>query len=128
VWLSLPQLGVPQGRYLRSLLYILFINDVITSCFVDTNNILSEIQSGFRKAHSCETSLNLVILSWKEDIDKGTFVVAAFLDLKRAFETIDRGIFLIIKVERDGVRNNENSWIDSYMINKVQKATGETSD
>jgi hypothetical protein len=39
-------------------------------------------------SHSCETSLNLVLAHWKEDIDKGKIVVSVFLDVERAFETI----------------------------------------
>jgi hypothetical protein len=60
------------------------------SDFVEENNILVQQQSGFRKSHYCETSLNLVLAHWKEEIDKGKIVVSVFLDLKRAFEPIDR--------------------------------------
>jgi hypothetical protein len=77
------------------------------SAFIDENNIHIEQQSGFRKSHSCETLLNLVLTQWKEEIDKGKVVIGVFLDLKRAFETIDRNL-LLQKFERDGVRNNKN--------------------
>jgi hypothetical protein len=43
----------------------------------------------------CETSLNLVLTQWKEEIDKGKVVIGIFLDLKRAFETIDRNLLLL---------------------------------
>jgi hypothetical protein len=61
------------------------VKDQLLSTFIDENNILIEQPSGFWKSHSCETSLNLDI-----DIDKGKVVIGVFLDLKRAFETIDR--------------------------------------
>jgi hypothetical protein len=90
------------------------------SAFIDENNILIEQQSGFRKSHSCETSLNLVLTQWKEEIDKGKVVIGVFLDLKRAFETIDRNL-LLRKFERDGVRNNENQWVKSYLECRMQR-------
>jgi hypothetical protein len=40
------------------------------SAFIGENIILIEQQSGFRKSHSCETSFNLVLTQWKEEIDK----------------------------------------------------------
>jgi hypothetical protein len=54
--------------------------------------ITLEQQSGFRKSHSCKTSMSLVLTQWKEKIDQGKVVVGVFLDLKRAFETIDRNL------------------------------------
>jgi hypothetical protein len=50
------------------------VNDHL-SAFIDENHILIEQQSGFRKSHSCETSLNLVLTQWPEEIDKGKVVV-----------------------------------------------------
>jgi hypothetical protein len=89
------------------------------SVFIDENHILIEQQSGFRKSHLCETSLNLVLTQWKAEIDKGKIVIGVFLDLKRAFETIDRNL-LLRKFERDGVRNNENQWVKSYLEYRMQ--------
>jgi hypothetical protein len=77
------------------------------SAFFEENNVLIEQQSGFRKSHSSETSLNLVLTQWKEEIDQGKVVVGVLLDLKRAFETIYRNL-LLGKFEREGLRNNEN--------------------
>lgn len=48
-------------------------------------------QSGYRKRNSCETALNLVIAKWKVICNEGDVIIAVFLDLKVAFETIDRG-------------------------------------
>jgi hypothetical protein len=86
------------------------------SYFFEEKNVLIEQQSGFRKSHTCETSLNLVLTQWKEKIYQGKVVVGVLLDLKRAFETIDRNL-LLRKFEREGVQNNENQWVESYLDN-----------
>jgi hypothetical protein len=89
------------------------------SAFFEENNVIIEKQSGFRKSLSCETSLNLVLTQWKEEIDQGKVVVGVFLDLKRAFATIDRNL-LFRKIEREGVRNDENQWVESYLDNRMR--------
>jgi hypothetical protein len=76
-------------------------------CVMYENNIFIEPQLEFWKSHSCKTSLNLVLKQWKEEIDKDKVVIGVFLELKRAFKTIDRNL-LLRKFERDSVRNNKN--------------------
>lgn len=58
--------------------------------FLENKNILINEQSGFRRNHSCETALNLLLLKWKRAIESKKVILAVFIDLKRAFETIDR--------------------------------------
>lgn len=56
---------------------------------LEKNQILTRYQSGFRDKHSCETSLNLVLNEMKEQKALGKSIIAVFLDLKKAFETVD---------------------------------------
>ena len=58
--------------------------------FVIENNLICKFQSGFREGHSCESALQYVINEWKEACDLGKVTGIVFLDLKRAFETVDR--------------------------------------
>ncbi|KAJ8980540.1 hypothetical protein NQ317_008338 [Molorchus minor] len=53
------------------------------------NSILISHQSGFRKNQSCEAALQLTLGKFKNEIDKNKYVVAVFLDLRKAFETLD---------------------------------------
>lgn len=62
--------------------------------FIVSSDILMENQSCFRPDHSCETSLNWLIMNFKEQRHEGNIIIAVFLDFQRAFETVDREILL----------------------------------
>lgn len=88
--------------------------------YIDSNEILAIEQSGFRKLHSCETALNLVISDWKFLRDEGNITIVVFLDLKRAFETLDRDR-LLRKLQSYGVEGVELQWFSSYLAQRTQK-------
>lgn len=83
------------------------------------NNLFFINQSGFRANHSCESALQLTLTKWKQSMDKGNFTVAVFLDLKRAFETIDRSI-LIDKLKSYGIGGSVLNWIKDYLTERYQ--------
>lgn len=58
--------------------------------YIEGNNLLTQYQSGFREGHSCETAIQGLIHHWKKSIDEGLITCLVFLDLKRAFETINK--------------------------------------
>ena len=86
---------------------------------LDRNDIIIKQQSGFRKSHSCETALNLLIEKVKLALDKNLVVVAVFLDFRRAFETINRKN-LIVMLEHYGITGNSLKWFQSYLQNRYQ--------
>lgn len=88
--------------------------------YFERNRLISENQSGFRKNHSCESLLNLVLTNWKIAVHDRKVIVAVFLDLRRAFETIDRDI-LLQKLDKYGVCENELDWFKSYLKNRKQR-------
>lgn len=90
------------------------------SHYLDLHKIIIPEQSGFRSKHSCETALNLVIAEWKESLSNREVTVSVFLDLKRAFETVDRDI-LLKKLYIIGVRNLPLKWFKSYLQGRKQK-------
>lgn len=99
------------------------------SSYIIENNILFSNQSGFRKGHSCETAVQNILYDWKEQQDKGVMIGAVFLDLKRAFETIEREK-LIKKLKGYGITGIPLSWLVDYLQNRKQitKINGEVSD
>ena len=86
----------------------------------ESNSLFSSQQSGFRKVHSCETSINSVLLDWKDAIDQNLVVVAVFIDLKRAFETVDRTL-LLHKLQLYGCDETVIAWFDSYLSSRYQQ-------
>jgi exonuclease III len=87
--------------------------------YVEKNKILCNVQSGFRKSHSCETSVQSVLSKWRQDADNGNITIAAFLDFKRAFETIDRKR-LIVKLRKYGFSEESLSLVDSFLHERKQ--------
>ncbi len=96
--------------------------------YIEKNHLLTKRQSGYRKMHSCETALNLVIVNWKEAKDNNESILCVFLDLKRAFETIDRQK-LIQKLKKFGINNCALKWFESYLDGRKQvtKVNGQIS-
>lgn len=60
-----------------------------------------------------------VITEWKTELDNGKKVIAVFLDLKRAFETINRKR-LIRKLESYGIKGKEKRWFESFLSGRTQ--------
>lgn len=87
---------------------------------LEKHNIMVQEQSGFRKSHSCETSLQNLISSWKESIDIGCAVGVVFIDFKRAFETINRPR-LLEKLKMYGLNGTVIKWFQSYLTERFQK-------
>lgn len=88
--------------------------------YLDNNRIISKCQSGFRQKHSCESALNLIVSTWKKEICDENVIIAVFVDLTRAFETIDKNI-LLKKLEEYGLRDIVLNWFKSYIKQHKQR-------
>jgi hypothetical protein len=87
--------------------------------YFEHNDLFIPEQSGFRKKHSCETALNFVVHNWRHALDNKNIVLCVFLDLKRAFETIDREV-LIRKLARYGLDRYALSWFENFLSGRRQ--------
>ena len=56
---------------------------------------------------------------WYLDMDEGQYTTMIFVDLKKAFDTVNHEI-LLKKLEKYGVMGSENAWFASYLCNRRQ--------
>ena len=94
-----------------------------------SQNLLHDKQFGFRKNHSTSHALNYSVHHINKSLQKGEHVLGIFIDLSKAFDTIDHKI-LISKLESYGVRGRANSLIKSYLSDRTQYVStlNETSE
>ena len=85
------------------------IYEQMYSYLVD-NGLLSNQQLGFRSLHSTDLALNKSTKSWLMSIDKGKLNSVVVLDIKKAFDTVNR-VILINKLNMYGISNNELSFL-----------------
>ena len=86
--------------------------------YLTKNNFLSCHQSGFQSLHSTLTVLIEATDSWAMDIDRGLVNAVVFLDLKKAFDTVDHDI--LRKLQYYGICWTSNQWFASYLDNRTQ--------
>ena len=89
--------------------------------FLAANNLLSSNQFAYRKLHSTITSLMNVTDTWYKNIDEKRINVSLFLDLRKAFDSIDHNI-LLSKLGKYGITQNELAWFrpTSYLRDRKQ--------
>lgn len=86
--------------------------------FIDKHMLLMESQYGFRTNRSTTMAL-MELEKLTSAIDEKKYAVGLFIDLKKAFDTIDHDI-LLQKLERYGIRGVGLTWLKSYIENRQQ--------
>ena len=89
------------------------------SGYMETNNIFNDSQGGFRKNHSTTSTIAKFTDTILRDIDKDKTTVASFVDLTKAFDTVNHTI-LLLKLKDMGINLDAISWLTSYLENRTQ--------
>ena len=89
------------------------------SSFLEKNNILSNFQLGFRPAHSNQHAINYLHEKFVQALDNKKHVVAVFLDLSKAFDTINHEI-LLCKLQKYGVSGVTSDFFHCYLSSRCQ--------
>ena len=87
--------------------------------FIERNEILSDNQYGFRSKHSTSLALIDLVEELTNSIDNKSIAIGIFIDLKKAFDTIDHDL-LLKKLEHYGIRGVAHNWLSSYISNRKQ--------
>ena len=87
--------------------------------YLTFNKLLHPNQYGFRAEYSTELAISELVGRIYLNLDKKGLPLAIFLDLSKAFDTIDHTI-LINKLKNYGIQNTELEWFKSYLLHRQQ--------
>ena len=90
--------------------------------FVNKHDLLYAHQYGFRKNRSIDMALLSLVDNLTHALENGEYVVGVYLDLSKAFDTVDHMI-LLQKLYQCGVRGCTHDWFTSYLSNRSQFVT-----
>ena len=87
--------------------------------FLAKYNIIYPLQFGFRKNYSTTHALFHLTNLISESLDNGKFVCGIFVDLHKAFNTVDHEIILS-KLDHYGIQGIANKWFEIHLCNRKQ--------
>ena len=96
--------------------------------YLDSNKLIFEKQSAYRRMHSVLSCLLKCTNDWYLNLEGGKYTAVTFVDLKKAFDTVNHGI-LLQKLELFGINDKEMKWFCSYLTKRKQccKVNGKLS-
>ena len=95
--------------------------------FLDKRNVLIENQFGFRRGRSTTQATMLITDKIQRAIEAKLYPCGIFLDLNKAFDTVDHNI-LLAKLEHYDIRGIANEWFRSYLSTRQQFVSINNSD
>ena len=87
--------------------------------YFNTHNLYYSNQYGFRKDHSTELAALEIIDRITQHLDKGATPINIYLDLSKAFDTLDHNI-LLHKLKHYGIQDNALDLFRSYLTERQQ--------
>ena len=78
-----------------------------------------KFQFGFRQDHSTILALTEITDSIRCFLDNDNYVLGLFVDLSKAFDTVDHSI-LLYKLSHYGIRGHANKFFQSYLTHRKQ--------
>ena len=87
--------------------------------FLIENNIIYDLQFGFRQKFSASHALINLTKNMRQTLDEGYIGCGIFVDLQKAFDTLDHEV-LLSKLDYYDIRGISNNWFKSYISNHKQ--------
>lgn len=95
---------------------------------MENHALLYTSQYGFRKNRSCQDAICELVSDIIKEKELGHHVISVFLDLSKAFDTLDHKI-LLDKLELYGIRGVSNDWFRDYLSDrKLQVKCSSSAD
>ena len=82
--------------------------------FLNKNNVIYNLQFGFRQQYSTSHALINITENIRKALDGGNIGCGVFVDLQKAFDTVDHQI-LLAKLNHCGIRGVSNDWFNPHM-------------
>ena len=90
--------------------------------FLTEHNTIYDLQFGFRKKLSTNHALLSIVESIRYNLDNKKCSCGVFVDLQKAFDTVNHDI-LLHKLNHYGIRGNSLEWISTYLSNRNQSVS-----
>ena len=87
--------------------------------YLTTEKLLYSKQFGFQTGLSTEHAIVKLVDQIYKSFEKDHYTLGVFIDLSKAFDTVDRTI-LIRKLEMYSIKGINLAWFRSYLTNRVQ--------
>ena len=87
--------------------------------YLTENKILYPNQFGFKTEHSTEHAIVQLVDQILESFEYNQYTLGVFIDLSKAFDTVDHSI-LFKKLELYDVTDRNHSWFKNYLSNRKQ--------
>lgn len=87
--------------------------------FINEVDMLYPSQYGFREEHSAQHAIIDIVNTIQTNMEKRLFSCGVFIDLKKAFDTVDHAI-LLDKLNDYGFHGIINKWFSSYLQDRTQ--------
>ena len=88
--------------------------------YFSSNGLFTPAQSGFRPGHSTQDLLLKVTEDWRCALDNDDLTGAVFIDLNRAFDSIDHAV-LLAKLSAYGFDKPVLHWFTDYLLGRQQR-------
>nr|VZI32040.1 unnamed protein product [Spirometra erinaceieuropaei] len=88
--------------------------------FCDENNILQDLQHGFRRGRSCLSNLLACLEIWTSALEEGFEVDVVYIDFRKAFDTVPHQR-LLHKLSDIGIRGDLLNWIRAFLVGRKQR-------
>ena len=90
------------------------------NAFLEHHGLLHDLQGAYRHGRPADQILMYAVDTIVQAVDGGNCVCAAFLDLRKAFDSLDHSI-LLQRLQKLGVMGVELKWFANYLTNRMQR-------